>query len=266
MTTEMTNGAPEGVTEQTAADLVADQTDAQVQEGDTGDDAAAATEGEGESPRPRKSAQERIDELTRARREAEREAEYWRSKAMEPAKQPEARQEPKGDDEPDPATYEYGENDLRYIRDLAKYEARQEFRKQAEEDAAARQAQEIEQGYAQREAATAEKYDDYQKAVYRSQWVCTPVMADAIKTSEGGPEVAYHLAKNPAEARRIAALTPIAQVREITRLEVKLTSAPPPKTTTSAPEPPPQARGAGGKFVVSPDTDDFAAFDKQYSG
>lgn len=258
---EETQGAAEAVTE-TAADQVADQTEAQVQEGESGDDAAAETD-QPEQPR-RKSAQDRIDELTRARREAEREAEHWRSIAQQQREPAPAKPEPKADDEPDPASYEYGETDLNYVKDLARYEARQEFRKQAQEEAAQRQAQEIAQGYAQREEATAAKYDDYEKAVYRSQWVCTPVMADAIKTSEAGPEVAYHLAKNPTEARRIAALSPIAQVRELTRLEVRLTSAPPAKSATEAPEPPPQARGAGGKFSVSPDTDDFAAFDKQY--
>lgn len=258
-----TQGAPEGVTE-TAADQVADQTDAQVQEGEAGDDAAAEA-GEGEAQaKPKKTAQERIDELTRARREAEREAEHWRTLAMQ-TRQPEAKPEPpKGDAEPDPSQYEYGESDLRYVKDLARYEARQEFRKQAEEEAAARHARELEQGYAQRERAAAEKYDDFERTVYRSQWDCTPVMADAIKSSEAGPEVAYHLAKNPTEARRIAALSPIAQVRELTRLEVKLTAQPQPRTTTSAPEPAPQARGAGGKFAVSPDTNDFAAFEKQY--
>ena len=262
-----TQGAPEGVTE-TAADQVADQTDAQVQEGEAGDDAAAEA-GEGEAQaKPKKTAQERIDELTRARREAEREAEHWRTLAMQ-TRQPEARPEPpKGDTEPDPSQYEYGESDLRYVKDLARYEARQEFRRQAEEEAAARQAREIEQGFAQRQEAAAAKYEDYHRVVIdganRGTWACTPVMADAIKTSEAGPDVAYHLAKNPTEARRIAALSPIAQVRELTRLEVKLTAAPQPRTATSAPEPAPQARGAGGKFTVSPDTSDFAAFDKQY--
>jgi hypothetical protein len=59
---------------------------------------------------------------------------------------------------------------------------------------------------------------------------------------------------------------PDLQARELTLLETRLTPAakPTPKTATDAPEPPPQARGAGGQFKVAADTDDFAAFEKQY--
>ena len=92
-------------------------------------------------------------------------------------------------------------------------------------------------------------------------------MADAIRTSEVGAAVAYHLASNPEEARRIAGLNPLAAIREIGRLEARFdtkSSGPPPKQASDAPPPPPGVRGQGGRFAVAPDTDDFAAFEKQY--
>ena len=69
--------------------------------------------GEGaSSPRARRSAQERIDEVTRARREAEREADYWRTIAYEAAAQLDALAQTGGQDGgPDPNDYVHGEDD-----------------------------------------------------------------------------------------------------------------------------------------------------------
>jgi hypothetical protein len=91
-------------------------------------------------------------------------------------------------------------------------------------------------------------------------------MLETMQESDMGAEVAYHLASNPAEAQRIASLTPRAQAREIGRIEAMLSqpSKPKAKTVSDAPEPVASARGNNGRFTVNPDTDDFAAFEKQY--
>jgi hypothetical protein len=98
----------------------------------------------------------------------------------------------------------------------------------------------------------------------RAANLCTDAMREAIISSEDGPAVAYHLASNPDEARRIAALDPVSQIRALGRLEAKLSTpaAPTAKTATDAPMPTTQVRGAGGRFGTSPDTQDFAAFEK----
>lgn len=270
---EANEGAPEGVTEDTApVDQVADQTDAQVEEGDTGDDAAAAqNEGEGEQPaKPRRSAQERINEAIKAQREAERERDFYREQALRQQQPQQPKQEAQGDAEPDPNDYEYGATDARYIEDRAVFRARQEFERQH----AAREAERTRQGqiatFEAKADALSEKTPDFYDVVGpdfgKVARLCTPVMSDAIMASEAGPELAYHLAKSPAEARRIAALPPLAQAMELGKIAQKLASppAPTPKTATDAPAPTPQVRGAGGRFTVAPDTSDFAAFEKQY--
>lgn len=239
-----------------------------------GADAAAAddqSEG-GEQPRPKgKSAQDRIDELVRdkhAERRA-REAAERRLAELEAQVRPQPKTDaPQADAEPDPSQYTYGETDPGFIRDLARFEAKQAFKAEAEQAQRRTQAQTIDQAWNERQQSFAKDTPDYFQ-VLDSDWVCTPVMADAIKTSDEGAAVAYHLAQHPDEARRIAGLPQLAQVRELGKLEAKLAtpaaaSTPQPKTVSDAPAPHPTARGAGGRFATPPDTDDLDAFEKQF--
>lgn len=240
-------------------------------------------EGEGEqppaegeekpAPKPKQTAAERIAEVVAKQRAAERRAEAAERALAE-------RDKPRTEDaapktlesgEPDPTKYDYGEADPQFIRDLARHEARQEFAQLKEQDRRASQVQEVDRSWEAAQDAARSKFADFDEKVWEGahegKWACTPVMLEAIKSTETGGEVAYHLASNPDEARRIAALNPLSQVRELGKLEARL-AAPPtkepgpkPKTATDAPPPPDgAARGAGGKFVVSDDTDDFQSF------
>ena len=86
----------------------------------------------------------------------------------------------------------------------------------------------------------------------------TPAMQDAILDLEHGVDVAYHLAKNLPEAKRIAAMTPVAQILEIGKLETKLTATKPPsvaKSTTQAPAPPTAVKPRAAA-VAAPSKDD----------
>jgi hypothetical protein len=47
-------------------------------------------------------------------------------------------------------------------------------------------------------------------------------MADAIRESARGAEIAYYLGKNPGEATHIASLPPVSQATAIARLEGRL--------------------------------------------
>lgn len=60
----------------------------------------------------------------------------------------------------------------------------------------------------------------------------------ALSTSEIAPALKYHLGKNPEEMRRIAALNPIGAIKELARLEVRLSESPThEKPTSKAPAP-----------------------------
>ena len=80
-------------------------------------------------------------------------------------------------------------------------------------------------------------------------------MAETIRASEAGPDVAYYLGSNPKEADRISRLTPYLQAKELGKIEVKLATDPPVKKTSSAPAPiaPVTARGNNGKSLDTTD-------------
>lgn len=92
----------------------------------------------------------------------------------------------------------------------------------------------------------------------------TQAMAEAITESEIGPSILYHLGKNPAEAARIAKLSPVSQVREIGKLEKALEPAaaadededapvaPPVKKPTVSKAPAPHKPLGGGASSTNP--------------
>lgn len=245
-----------------------DQSEPEAQEPEVSDVEGEATDekkpDEAAKP-PKKSFQDRMDEVTKARREAERQADEARRENAELKAQIEqlsADREYEGD----PLTQ--AEIDQIVETKLAE----RENKRIAEEQA--RTAQEREKQFQERMAKAAEGRDDYFSKVIegaqKNEWACTNDMLAAIQESEAAGEIAYHLANDPDLSRRIAALSPHSQVREIGKIEAALAASPtPPKPVNhvpKAPPPPPSLRGTGGSFKVSPDTEDFAAFEREYAG
>ncbi len=93
--------------------------------------------------------------------------------------------------------------------------------------------------WSEAEEAAMEKYGDYDVVVKNNPALpITPTMADVIKRSDMGGDVAYHLGTNPREAERIAKLSPFLQAKELGRIEAKLAANPPEiKKPSNAPEP-----------------------------
>lgn len=234
----------------------------------------------------------RLADMERRFQEAERDREYWMGRANgtinedgTPVGQPPAEgADPNVDpDMPDPKNYTYGETDAAYIKDLARYEARQEFLAQQAEQEVRSSLQNVETQHAERVGKAKERYQDYDEVVVKGanpdpvtkepKWFCSQLMSLGIKTSEQGPDIAYHLASNPQESLRIAQMPPLEQAREFGRLEYRFEQeaktregdgggSSPETRTTGAPPPPPRARGSGSNSgPVAADTDDFAAFE-----
>ena len=100
--------------------------------------------------------------------------------------------------------------------------------------------------WAKREKAAKKAHDDYEDVL---DTVAIPdgpgvqAARQAMLESEHGAEILYHLAKHPAELKRIAALSPVSAVREVGKLEAALAKPSAPENgtpkITGAPKPPP---------------------------
>ena len=110
-----------------------------------------------------------------------------------------------------------------------------------------RQHASVAESYHALEEKALDKYDDFEQVVYNKNLRITDTMADVIRMSDIGPDVAYYLGVNEKEASRISDMSPVLQAREIGRIEAKLTANPPTKRTTPAPAPisPVTARTSG---------------------
>lgn len=226
------------------------------EEEENGEDAAAedadGAEGEGdeEDPKPKKPRggfQRRISQLTADRRQAERDRDYWREMAIRGQPQ---QQETKPDSQPpkqeDFQDYTaYLDARAEWVADQKVAQAlqkeREGYRKQQSEQRQRQAAQTYESKLDEARA----KYEDFDDVAFAEDVHITNQMATAIMESDMGPEIQYHLGTNPAEAQRIARLSPVRQLTEIGKLEAKLSAPPPPKKSTQAPAPVKPVAGRG---------------------
>ena len=189
--------------------------------------------------------QDRIDEITRQRHEAQREAAYW--KGIAEAAQPKAADA----EEPKPEAFEdYGA----YVKALAKFEAKALVKAELEQQRTQRAQEAQATTWQQRAEAAKAELPDFEQVMASSTAPMSAAMAEAIKDSDIGPKVAYHLAQHPDIATRLSRLEPMAVAREIGRLEASLSvkTEPTPKRITSAPTPPTPI-GSGRSFSGTPE-------------
>lgn len=268
-------------------------------DGDDGDDSGDEDDGASDDNRSQKPKVDAaaVAEATRRAEEAQREADKWRRIAEGAPAEPEAVAEGEKDPnaEPVPADFEFGKADPEYIAAHAEWRAVNRMREEGRLAAIRSTINQLEADYQGRVPAALEKYADYHDVVTKGAegdnpaWACPPLVSVGIRSSTVGTDIAYHLAKNPEESRRIAALDPLEQAREFGKLEGRFLyeaeraskqqksgdnpggqqkqqqQKQPPSKQSAAPKPPKrQTRGSGGRYKVPADTDDFSAFDKTY--
>lgn len=201
-----------------------------------------------EKPRDEKGRyvpQERVNEITRARREAERERDFYRQQLEQFQRQPPAQQAPQ--DIPDPSAYDFdmqkwGSDLASRVQQTAFEQAQQQFHQ------AQRQAyeQQLIQSFASKESEYAAANPDYWEGVSALNSVANfgPDVGEILATSDHGPAVLHYLSQHLDEADRISRLPPHIAAAQIGRIEAKV-SAPKPKPVTSAPAPAPVLTGSG---------------------
>lgn len=178
------------------------------------DGEAARSDETGEDAKALDGVQQRINEITRKRREAERRAEKLEKKLQEI----EAR----------------NTDDLDYEDQIAERTLNRGRKDQIEADREAAKELAFE-AYQARVQFSAGKYPDYEAVAHSNAWSPTPTMLEVILDSDHGPDIAYHLGKNLSEAHRIASLTPARQAAELGKLEALVTAPKPARKQPPAP-------------------------------
>lgn len=252
-------GEPSAPEEEAQPQAQDNQGDGEAQEGE-GD-------GEGEKKPEPKPYQKRINEITRARREAEARAANLEKLVLDMAqgrqqsdqsqpqgqKEPVAPKPPREEDYPDHAAYQEALLDYKVDLRIAERESRERQSREAEQRQAeqAQASQEGQRRAAKMVEAARAKFADFDDVVLANKDLkITPVMVDAMGLEEKhGHDVAYYLGKVPEEAARIAALPPAHQVLEIGKLAAKIETAGRKKITKA----PPPAKPLGGRANAAVD-------------
>lgn len=207
--------------------------------------------------------QERVNEITRARREAERERDYWRSQAEQ--RQQAANSQPNTQSsEAPPSLEDFGWDMGKWSHAMTEYavnkasaQAEQRFQQQSQRQ----HQQTVEQQFEQRSQEYAKAHPDFDQAVTDLTRAVQfhPAIVEAIGFSERGPELVHHLAKHLDEADRLARLPPHIAAVQLGRIEAQLT-APKVKPVTNAPNPAPTLGGAASQSSKDPDRMSDAEF------
>lgn len=224
---------------------------------ETGNEAApspAAKTDTSDSTEPEvKGVQRRIDELTRARREAERrevdaakERDHWRDLAIKSQPQPKV---PEIQKPQTLADFAFDEGKYHsYLLGEASKAATEAAKKELQTEQQQRAKQEQAASYVKRAKDFAKDHSDY-KEVAESAPISDQV-AEVIVGLESGPEVAYYLGKNPDMAAEISRLPQTRAAYELGMIAAKLqiereraTSA---KALISSAPPPAAKIDAGG--------------------
>jgi hypothetical protein len=200
------------------------------------------------APKPAKTGvQARIDELVRARGEAERQAAYWQQIATQ-GTAPNPASPAASKTQPTPEQFsDYGQ----YITKLAEWSAEQAVAARMSEGSV-RAVEDLQaETFQARQTQIKEVLTDYDAVVGASKVPVKAHVLQALLSSERGPELTYHLAKNPEVLDRLNALDVRAADREIGKLEGSLAPASPPvkKIASNAPTPP-GVGGSGGRSAT----------------
>ncbi len=202
-----------------------------------------------------KTMQDRIDEITRARREAEREAEYWRQRAGAGApvkKDPDAR-----------PNRDQFQSDEHYQEALVDWKVDQKLKVQEQKQSAQRQASEKSQSWNTKQASAREEIPDYSEVVDASELPVAGHVGELLMEHEHGAKVVYDLAKNPELLDKLNEMSPARAAFEIAKMAAKhdkpaTPPVPSPKPAAVSKAPPPPKANVGAGRSTAPSLDEMS--------
>jgi hypothetical protein len=160
--------------------------------------------------------QNRIDKLTREKYELKGRLDaYEKMSGVKPAEQ---------QGQPKPNRDQFA-NDSDFVEALTDWKVTQRLPQIAQQAQQTSQRTTVEQAFANREAAIKAEIKDYDDVIAEAADVVIPQdVAEAILTSDLGPNIRYYLATHVDEAEKLNQMPAAAAVRQIGRLEAKLES------------------------------------------
>lgn len=219
-----------------------------------------------DKPKKKSGFKKRIERFQRRLSEKEQEAEYWRAEAL---KAQTNKPEPTLDNTPQIAMPDTDQKPIaddfesidEYVEAVTDWKLKkvEEERNQKERLTQAKSEFQVQVEQFQAKVAEFSKtQEDFGEVVDdASDVVLTPGLQESILSSDLGPQVMYELALNKTELSRINGLTPLAQAREIGKLEARISQRlesesssvekPRHKLTTKAPPPPKPISGKSDK-------------------
>lgn len=205
--------------------------------------------------KPKRPASERIGELYGRMKTAERERDLALAEVQR-LRQPMVDQERYD-------TLSYDEQQALQVRHAVRQERAEELAQSAQfkEQEAARVREEM---FKQRLAEAAEIIPDLDRVITDPTLPVTTVGARFIQESEKGPQVAYWLSQNRADAARIASLDPLTQAYELGRIEARISSAPAARKVSQAPAPVPKVAGGANAGAKDPSSMSMAEYAEWY--
>lgn len=191
-----------------------------------------------ETAEPKRSlrAEERIAELVAEKTAAKEAAEFWRLEATKQKPQVSAVAEPQ------PTLEQFDHDQDKWADAFSKWSINQAGRVADEKVATAIESQRlanensaVKAKWEEKSGEFAETHPDFDSIVHNPTIRINQDMVKVFMQSDKGPELAYHLGKNPDIAVRISRMPPAKMALALGRLESELTSKPQP---TKAPTPP----------------------------
>lgn len=208
---------------------------------------------------PKTFTQEELDaqiakRLSRERKKFDREAQELRQLALQRSQETQAPPKqaqgmPKIEDFQDFESYLNARD--AFLTQKLKGETIAEYEKRQQAERAERERQKTLDTYQKRVAQAVKELPDFDDVVYRPDVTISDVMAHTIMESDAGPKVAYYLGTHPDEAERIADLSPVAAIKELTRIEDKLSK-------TKATNTPPPTNPVGSRAKAEKDPSDMS--------
>jgi hypothetical protein len=184
-----------------------------------------------EEQKPRVYSQEEVDRIAaKVRKNAARDTEIKVRREFQPPQRETVKTEQEPPKKAEPPKREDFESYEEYLRADAKFEARAAAKEELETSEKEKAAERSKESQAQaarefkkRAESAAKEIPDFIDVIESAEDVhITSAMGEAIAESEIGPRILYHLAKNPAEAERIAGLSRNGQLMAIGKIEDRL--------------------------------------------